>query len=122
MLFVLFVCLFVIVPTRKMSKMAVFDWLFDFLTTFLNVSGRGKKNRILEFSPLSIGRGGFAGFRLLSGTGIPLLSEPFHFVMSVEDDLLFIYEVSAQTLLNVLLKFHEPTSGQRQGCYGSGFS
>ena len=72
---VCFVCLFVIVGSRKMSKMAVFDWLFDFLTTFLNVSGRGKK-RILEFSPLSIGRGGFTGFRLLSRMGIPLFSEP----------------------------------------------
>ena len=39
----------------------------------------------------------------------------FRFVISFEDDLLFIYEVSAQTLLNVLLKFHEPTSGQRPG-------
>ena len=55
MLFVSFVCLFVIVVSTKMSKMAVFDWLFDFLTNFLNVSGRGKKNRILEFYALSIG-------------------------------------------------------------------
>ena len=55
MLFVLFVCLFVIGDSTKMSKMAVFDWLFDFLTNFLNVSGRGKKNPILEFYALSIG-------------------------------------------------------------------
>ena len=55
MLFVLFVCLFVISDSTKISKMAVSDWLFDFLTNFLNVSGPGKKNRILEFYALSIG-------------------------------------------------------------------
>lgn len=27
-----------------------------------------------------------------------------------EDDLLFIYEISAKTLLNVLLKYHEPAN------------
>ena len=51
-----FACLFVCYRwNKKMSKMAVFDWLFGFLTTFPNILGRGKKNPILEFSALSIG-------------------------------------------------------------------
>ena len=52
MLFVLFDCYR---WANEMSKMAVFDWLFGFLTTFPNIFGRGKKNPTLEFSALSIG-------------------------------------------------------------------
>ena len=45
-----FVCLFVCYERlTKMYKMAVFDWLFGFLTTFLNLLGRGKKPHLRIF-------------------------------------------------------------------------
>ena len=76
MLGVLFVCLFVIVFSAEMPKMAVLGVVLVIKTGIPVLSGSGFFSCTLDFFALSIGQGRFSGFRLLSRLTEPLFPEP----------------------------------------------
>ncbi len=76
MLDVLFVCLFVILLSAEMPKMAVSGVVLVIKTGKPVLSGSVFSVSPLDFSALSIGHGRVSGLRLLSCLTKPLFPEP----------------------------------------------